>query len=68
MNWLDANADGLAAMLYVFAALGVFLLIALAIEFWAAADMRRRRRQREALRRYTDSIIGACWRGPEARQ
>lgn len=61
MSWLDAQADGIAFMLCVFLMLLVGLLIALAYEAMQSAGMRRRARQREAYRRYVQSIIDQCF-------
>lgn len=61
-----ADADGLALMLAMGAGGLAALLVAFAVEWWRARGMRRRLREREALRRYCNSIIGACWKGPEA--
>lgn len=58
--WLDANADGIALMLYVLVGLAAFFALAGIGEFIAAAAMRRRQRQREALRRYAESIVDRC--------
>jgi hypothetical protein len=68
VTWLDAQADGIALML-VMGVIGIAaLLVAGCIEVWRARGMRRRLRQREALRRYCDTIIGACWKGPEGER
>jgi hypothetical protein len=66
MNWLDANADGLALLLWVGAAFLAFVLVAIAVEWWQGRDMRRRERQRQALRRYCDLILDHSWQGPKA--
>jgi hypothetical protein len=56
MNWLDANADGLALLLIVGCIGLAWLLVAIAIEWACSRGMRRRRRRREQLQRYCDLV------------
>lgn len=62
--WLDANADGLALMFWACIAGLVILTLAALVEYCMAYGMRRRAAQREAYRRYCESIIDRCWSGP----
>lgn len=54
--FLDANADGLALALCIFAGLAMFFFFAMAVEWLLSRPMRVRRRRREAYRRYCDLI------------
>lgn len=56
LAWCDANADGLAFMLDTFLVLLAMVLLALFVEWFRSRGMRRRRRIREALTRYHQSI------------
>lgn len=56
MTWLDAQANGIALALWVLCGLLCALLLALGIEAYLARGMRKRRREREALIHYCNTI------------
>lgn len=56
MSWLDSNADGVALMFWMFIGLIGLVLVGMLVEWLRAMPMRRRRRIREALTRYHQSI------------
>lgn len=56
IEWLDANADGIAFMLWACIAGLLVLGVAWAIELYQSREMRRRRKRAAAYRRYVASL------------